>query len=99
MKSMKEKDLKRRRNYGNRELNYIVLKTLLDVSLINKRKRNIFFQRTKKLVRYAERTKIINRCIISSRSRGVCRDFKLSRIKVREMANRGDLIGINKSSW
>ena len=96
---MQKKDFRRRENYGNRELNYMVFKALLNTSLLNKKKRSKFFLSTRKLVRYAERTRIVNRCVVSNRSRGVYRDFKLSRIKIREMANRGDLLGVNKSSW
>lgn len=99
MKSLHEKDLKRRLNYGNRELSYIVLKSLTNNALLNKKKRFRFYKRIGSLVRYAERTKIVNRCVISNRSRGVYSDFKLSRIKIRELAHRGDLPGVNKSSW
>jgi small subunit ribosomal protein S14 len=99
MKSMRNKDLRRRINYDNRELNYIVLKSLVDVSLLSKRKRDPFFRSLKRSVRYAERTRIVNRCVVTDRSRSVYKDFKLSRMKVREMANCGDLPGIKKSSW
>jgi len=40
-----------------------------------------------------------NRCILTGRSRGVYRKFKLSRIAFRELANEGKLPGIIKSSW
>jgi small subunit ribosomal protein S14 len=40
-----------------------------------------------------------NRCAITGRSRGVYRKFGLSRVKVREVANRGEIPGLSKASW
>jgi small subunit ribosomal protein S14 len=39
------------------------------------------------------------RCAITGRSRGVYRKFGLSRVKIREVANRGEIPGLAKSSW
>ena len=40
-----------------------------------------------------------NRCGITSRPKGYLRDFGLSRIKFRELANEGKVPGVRKSSW
>jgi small subunit ribosomal protein S14 len=40
-----------------------------------------------------------NRCALTGRPRGVYRKFKLSRIKLRELANMGQIPGVVKSSW
>ena len=39
------------------------------------------------------------RCAITGRSRGVYRKFGLSRVKIREVANRGEIPGLSKASW
>jgi small subunit ribosomal protein S14 len=39
------------------------------------------------------------RCAITGRSRGVYRKFGLSRVKVREVVNRGEVPGVSKASW
>jgi small subunit ribosomal protein S14 len=39
------------------------------------------------------------RCAITGRSRGVYRKFGLSRVKIREVANRGEIPGLGKASW
>ena len=44
-------------------------------------------------------TRVRNRCELTGRSRGFLRKFKLSRIKFRELALRGQLPGVVKSSW
>ena len=40
-----------------------------------------------------------NRCQITGRSRGVYRKFGLARVKIREVANRGEIPGLAKASW
>src|SRR6267154_541824 len=40
-----------------------------------------------------------NRCSITGRSRGVYSKFGLSRVKLREAANRGEIPGLSKASW
>jgi small subunit ribosomal protein S14 len=39
------------------------------------------------------------RCAITGRSRGVYRKFGLARVKIREVANRGEIPGLGKASW
>src|SRR5262249_23325526 len=39
------------------------------------------------------------RCAITGRSRGVYRKFGLSRVKIREVVNRGEIPGVSKASW
>jgi small subunit ribosomal protein S14 len=51
------------------------------------------------LPRNGARIRIRNRCEMTGRSRGVYRKFKLSRIGLRELASRGQLPGVVKSSW
>jgi small subunit ribosomal protein S14 len=40
-----------------------------------------------------------NRCELTGRPRGVYRKFRLSRIKLRELASAGLIPGVIKSSW
>ena len=41
-----------------------------------------------------------NRCCDHRpRSRGVYRKFGLARVKIREVANRGEIPGLTKASW
>jgi len=52
-----------------------------------------------KLKRNSTLTRIKNRCVITGRARSVYLKYKMSRIVFRELASRGDLIGVTKSSW
>ncbi len=40
-----------------------------------------------------------NRCALTGRPRGTFRKFGLGRIKVREIAMRGEIPGMTKASW
>ncbi|MBB4632232.1 30S ribosomal protein S14 [Sphingosinicella soli] len=49
--------------------------------------------------RNANPTRIRNRCELTGRSRAYYRKFRLSRIMLRELANKGLIPGVTKSSW
>ena len=51
------------------------------------------------LPRNSSKTRIRNRCELTGRSRAVYRKFRLSRIMLREMGNKGLIPGLTKSSW
>ncbi len=44
-------------------------------------------------------TRIVRRCWKCGRNRGYMRDFGLCRICFRELARKGEIPGIKKSSW
>lgn len=52
-----------------------------------------------KLPRNGSPVRLRNRCEITGRPRGVYRKFRLSRISLRELASRGQIPGMVKSSW
>ncbi|AIN81835.1 MULTISPECIES: 30S ribosomal protein S14 [Corynebacterium] len=49
--------------------------------------------------RDASPIRVRNRDAADGRPRGYLRKFGLSRVRVREMAHRGELPGVRKSSW
>jgi small subunit ribosomal protein S14 len=51
------------------------------------------------LPRNSAEIRIRNRCEVSGRSRAVYRKFKMSRIALRELGNKGLVPGLVKSSW
>tara|TARA_Y100000590_G_scaffold462900_1_gene628235 strand:+ start:2560 stop:2865 length:306 start_codon:yes stop_codon:yes gene_type:complete len=52
-----------------------------------------------KLPRNSAKTRIRNRCEITGRPHGVYRKLKISRIALRELASKGKIPGMTKSSW
>ncbi|MBI2033545.1 MAG: type Z 30S ribosomal protein S14 [Candidatus Liptonbacteria bacterium] len=53
--------------------------------------------RSKKKPKFPSR--IVRRCFRCGRKRGYMRKFGLCRICFREMATRGEIPGVKKSSW
>ena len=52
-----------------------------------------------KMRRNGARSRIRNRCSMTGRPRGYHKRVKLSRIALRELASKGQIPGMNKSSW
>ncbi len=57
------------------------------------------YDELRKLPRDSSPTRLHNRCKVTGRPRGYLRKFKLSRIAFRELAHKGQLPGVKKSSW
>jgi small subunit ribosomal protein S14 len=52
-----------------------------------------------KLPKNSSPVRVVNRCAITGRNKGVLRDFGISRIEFREQAHEGNIPGVKKSSW
>jgi small subunit ribosomal protein S14 len=52
-----------------------------------------------KLPKNASPIRLHNRCKLTGRPKGYIRQFGISRINFREMANNGLLPGVKKASW
>ncbi len=51
------------------------------------------------LPRNSSPTRVRSRCLLSGRPRAVYRKLKLSRIALRDLASKGQIPGMVKSSW
>jgi small subunit ribosomal protein S14 len=97
-KSMIEREKKRiklEKKYSFKRAN--LLKKYQDEKNFNLRLE--IHSKIQKLPRNSAKTRIRNRCWKTGRSRGVFRDFGLSRHVFREMAHQCLLPGVTKSSW
>ena len=52
-----------------------------------------------KIPRNSAKNRIRNRCEITGRPHGVYRKLKISRIALRDLASKGKIPGMTKSSW
>ncbi|AEW87006.1 30S ribosomal protein S14 [Flavobacterium columnare] len=52
-----------------------------------------------KLPKNASPVRLHNRCKLTGRPRGYMRQFGISRVTFREMANQGLIPGVRKASW
>ncbi len=94
-----ERDKKRRQLVAKYELKRLQLKTIIHTQSLPKDVRWDASLKLAKLPRNSSKIRIRNRCVITGRSRGVYRFFKMSRILFRQYASSGLLPGVKKSSW
>ena len=52
-----------------------------------------------KLPRNSSPTRLNNRCLVSGRPKAYYRKLKMSRIALRDLASKGEIPGMVKSSW
>ena len=62
-------------------------------------KANGDYEELQKLPKNSSPVRLKNRCMFTGRSRGFHRKFGVSRLVLREMALRGEIPGLKKSSW
>ncbi len=78
---------------------YAKLKAIADDESKDETERLIARLKMAELPRNGNPTRIRNRCELTGRSRGYYRKFRLSRIMLRELGNKGLIPGLTKSSW
>lgn len=57
------------------------------------------YEALQKLPKNSSPVRLHNRCKLTGRPRGYMRTFGISRVKFREMANKGLIPGVKKASW
>lgn len=57
------------------------------------------YQALQKLPKNSSPVRAHNRCKITGRPKGYMRQFGISRVTFREMANKGLIPGVKKASW
>lgn len=98
-KSAVNRDLKRRKMAKSLTNKRAALKaTIMDKS-VSVEERFAAVLSLAELPRNSAKIRQRNRCALTGRPRSFHRKFKLSRIAIRDLASRGELPGITKSSW
>ncbi len=57
------------------------------------------YEALQRIPRNASPVRLHNRCKLTGRPKGYMRQFGLSRVTFREMANKGLIPGVRKASW
>ena len=78
---------------------YAKLKAIADDESKDETERLIARLKMAELPHNGNPTRVRNRCELTGRSRAYYRKFRLSRIMLRELANKGLIPGVIKSSW
>jgi small subunit ribosomal protein S14 len=78
---------------------YARLKAAADDESLAEGERLIARLKMAEIPRNANPTRVRNRCELTGRPRAYYRKFKLCRVQLRELANKGLIPGVTKSSW
>ena len=93
------KNERRKKLVAKNAAKYAKLKAVANDKSVDETERLIARLKLAELPRNGNPTRIRNRCELTGRSRGYYRKFRLSRIMLREMGNKGLIPGLTKSSW
>ena len=85
--SMKAREVKRQKLVEKYEEKRAALKAAGD------------YEALQKLPKNASPVRLHNRCKLTGRPKGYMRQFGISRVTFREMANQGLIPGVKKASW
>ena len=75
------------------------LKAIANDESLDETERLIARLKMSELPRNANPTRVRNRCEITGRPRAYYRKFRLARVMLRDLANKGLIPGVVKSSW
>ena len=78
---------------------YAKLKAIAADKSLDESERMIARLQMAEIPRNGNPTRVRNRCATTGRPRGYYRKFGLNRIELRNLANRGMIPGVTKSSW
>ena len=101
MISSKIKDLKIRNSLRRIE-KLRNIKKFLFISMIQKESRPsaiLSFLKDKNSAKSRSKTRVVNRCVLNNRGRGVLRPYGISRTLLRELMQFGIIPGYSKAVW
>jgi small subunit ribosomal protein S14 len=78
---------------------YAKLKAIAADTSLDDTERLIARLKMAEIPRNGNPTRIRNRCELTGRPRGYYRKFRLARVMLRDLANKGLIPGVTKSSW
>jgi small subunit ribosomal protein S14 len=84
------------KKYANR---YAKLKAIADDQTADDSERLMARLKLAEIPRNGNPTRVRNRCATTGRPRAYYRKFGLCRIELRDLANKGMIPGVTKSSW
>ena len=78
---------------------YAKLKAIADDKSADETERLIARLKLAEVPRNGNPTRVRNRCATTGRPRAYYRKFRLCRVQLRDLANKGLIPGVTKSSW
>ena len=99
MTNIVNRDQKRRNLFLKNELKRVQYKSIIKNLFISGDKKDEYVLKLNKIKRNSSKVRVKNRCVLTGRGKAVYRFCRLSRIRFRELASQGLLLGVSKSSW
>lgn len=96
---MVERDKKRKKMVKRDANKRAELKKIIKDRSISPEERFQAMMKLDEMPKNGSKIRMRNRCALTGRPRGYYRKFNLSRIALRDLASRGELPGVVKSSW
>ena len=93
------KNERRKKLVEKQAAKYAKLKAIANDEAKDETERLIARLKMAELPRNGNPTRVRNRCELTGRSRAYYRKFRLSRIMLRELANKGLIPGVTKARW
>ena len=93
------KNERRKKLVEKQAAKYVKLKAIANDESKDETERLIARLKMAELPRNGNPTRIRNRCELTGRPRAYYRKFRLSRVMLRELGNKGLIPGLTKSSW
>ena len=78
---------------------YAKLRAIAADKSLDEGERTIARLKMAEIPRNGNPTRVRNRCMVTGRPRGYYRKFRLARVMLRDLANKGMIPGVTKSSW
>lgn len=94
-----ERDLKRRRMAKKYAGKRAKLKAIIKSKDVSMEERFQAVLELSELPKNSAKERIRNRCALTGRPRANYRKFNLCRVALRDLASKGELPGVTKSSW
>lgn len=99
MKNLTVKDKKNRPVVRLLELEKFIFRGIIHNKIIPIITRFKIFEKSQSLTKKASKSFLINRCSDTNRKKRVNKLFHFSRIRFRDLAQKGFIFGIKKSVW
>ena len=93
------KNERRKKLVAQNAAKYAKLRKIADDESKDETERLIARLKMAELPRNGNPTRIRNRCELTGRPRAYYRKFRLARVMLRDLANKGLIPGVTKSSW
>lgn len=93
------KDKAVRNYFNNNEMEKILLNYYINVSIDKRYKFFIYYKFVKSFHLNSSSSRIVNICLKTGRSSWIIRQFRLSRMSFKELAEFGKLNGVRRAIW